>query len=162
MDDVRVMDRVEPLRDLRRDVPGFGRRQRAVRLQLALQVLARDELHRDVVDRAVLSVLVDPAHVAMPHAARELDLRSEAAGEIRGRGHVGAEDLQGDLFLERAVEGPVDDAHAAASEHLPQLVAAVDDGPFRQRIQGLAAREAMLPSRLVGRSAGRAVQTDGV
>ena len=43
------------------------------------------QLHRDVPEAAVLAVLVDAAHVAVAHLARELDLGAEAPGHLADR-----------------------------------------------------------------------------
>src|SRR5215470_2993631 len=109
-----------------------------------MEVDAVHQFHRDVAERAILAVLVDGAHVAMPDLAGEADLRPEAGRELlRSRG-LGMEDLDRDDLVEHAVVRAIHATEAARAQKLLDLVAIVQDGARREREEAAAAGLARL------------------
>ncbi len=132
VDHADLVDRFESFRDLFRQAERLARRQSAA-AQEVLQVVTLDELHADVVDGAVLPVLVDAADVAVGDLAGELDLRSKATPPFSRGLQLHAEDLDRHVFVEHPVVGPVHGAHPALAQGLGNLVAARDQGALTDR-----------------------------
>jgi hypothetical protein len=126
VDDAGVVDGLERVGDLDRDVEGLCCGQRSSFLHQPLQVHAVDELHRDEEQPLLLAEVVDRADVAMSHAPRQLDLGLEALRHPAVVGDVRAQHLDRDDLVERAVARLVDHAHAAAPERTEDLVARME------------------------------------
>ena len=162
VDDADVVDRLQPVGGLDRDV------ERLLVLEVAalvarelLEVGALDVLHRDVAHAAVLAVLVDAADVAVRDLARELDLVAEALRHLARVRELGAQHLDRHGLVEHAVVGLVDHAHAALAERAQDLVARGDDRALRERGERAAAGEAGLGAVVVRGLAGGADHRDG-
>ena len=154
VDDPDAVDRLEAVGDLRRQLVRLLGGKRPPRFQDLLEVRALDQLHRDVLARAVLAVLVDAADAGVRDAARELDLGAEPSLHLGPGGHVAAQDLEGHGLVEHAVVRAIDRAHSAPPERAQDLVAAPDEAPLRERGEHRPAREADLRGVVVGGSAG--------
>jgi hypothetical protein len=124
VDDARLVDGLEALGHADAGLEGLVGRERALLRHHPPQVGALDVLHGDVAQPALLAVLVDPADVAVAHAAGEADLRAEAALHVAVVPHVGAQHLEGHGLLERVVPRLVHRAHAALAQRGQDLVAA--------------------------------------
>jgi hypothetical protein len=148
MDDAGLVDGLQPLGGADAVVEGLLHGQGALLREDLAEVHALDELHGDVAQAAVLAVLVDPAHVAVPHAPGQADLAPEAPLHLGVGGDLGAQHLDRDGLLELVVAGLVDHPHAALAEGGEDLVAPGHDGPALQgdlgRSQDVAAVEAAL------------------
>ena len=84
VDDADVVDGLQPLGDLDRDLERLlGAGSAPCSREQLLEVDALDVLHGDVAQPAVLAVLVDAADVAVADLARELDLVAEAPRHAR-------------------------------------------------------------------------------
>ena len=107
----------------RLDQPGGLRRRQRPGLQPLRQAAALDVLQGAEGQAAGLADLVDLHDVGVRQPRRRLRLRLEASA--LGRAGVASvqDHLQGDGALEGEVGSPVDDAHAAATEHALDLVA---------------------------------------
>jgi hypothetical protein len=123
------------------EVPAPARRVELLRERLALEVA-----HRDVVESALDSHLVDDADPGVMEARGDLGFAPQARGGSARRGSQGDEevgavqDLQGDAAGEARVLGQVDDALAAAAELLQEAVgteALVERGLLRCRLGGI-------------------------
>ncbi|WAS90916.1 hypothetical protein O0S08_32405 [Nannocystis poenicansa] len=122
MDEPAVVRRRQPATGLQRDLEAHvdGRSMRA---QPVAQRVADDQLHRQVDAALVLAGLVDRHDVRVGQAGQRLRL-AQQAGLCRGAGVGRAEQLERDAAPEQLVARQVDLAHAAASEHAEQRVAA--------------------------------------
>jgi len=107
VDDSRSMGFGQTLRDLAGDRDGLPRREPARLPDQALQVLPGDVLHRDVMGPHVLQKLVHPADVFVGNFPGQPELVPESLEGLRIGGHVGPDELEGDFFVERLVQGPV-------------------------------------------------------
>ena len=152
--DPHAVYRLETVGDLRRQDASLRGRKRSSPLQHLLQVRALHQLHRDVLPRAVLAVLVDAAHVGMGDPPRELDLGAEALRHLGRGGDVPPQHLEGHGLVEHPVVGAVDGAHPASAERAQDLVTAPDDAPSGEDRQDRPAGEADLGGVVVGGSAG--------
>ena len=100
--------------------------QRRVGVDLVLQRLAVDVLHRDVVLAAGLAAVVDGDDVGVRQAGRRPGLPAEALDEpLVARVPLG-QDLDGDPAVERLVGGEVDVGHPARSDPSLKAVPAVE------------------------------------
>ena len=142
VEDAEVMDGAQTVESLKGHVVGFFGRERPLCAHQLTQVGASDELHGDVAERALLTILVDGTDVAMSNPPRQLDLGVETDGDRFGRCDLGTQDLEGNGLIEDAVLGLVDDAHAAVTQDALHLVASRDHGSACEHPQGLAAIEA--------------------
>ena len=88
----------------------------------ALQRLARDELHDDVVDALGRLDLVDRDDVRVVERGGGAGLLDETGAAVRVDVPLGGEDLDRDLAPEAGVAGPVDLAHAPGAEGRDHLV----------------------------------------
>jgi hypothetical protein len=143
VDDPHLVDRGQALRDLDGHVEGAIRGQGA-RTQAVLQRGPGDQLHRDVLQAAVLAVFVDAADVPVADLARELDLGTEAGRHLRRARDLRTQDLERDVLVEDLVMGPIDGAHPAATERGQHPIAPANQRPPRHRGQDGATMEADL------------------
>ncbi len=129
--------------DLRGLQPADPRAQRA----------ARDVLHRDVLDAAVLEVVEDGDDARVVERARDARLAQEAADHLRVLALQRAELLQGDEAVEVELPGEVDARHPAAPDlaedleptdagHEPIVAVAPARGQARPTARAGAARPA--------------------
>ena len=123
---------VERARDLGEDVERALGRQPALPAQQRSHVAAVDEAHREVQLPVVLAGLIDRDDVRMVQGGGKARLLEEAAPEQLVPGQLGRDQLQRHRALEREVGRPVDNAHAAATDHRLDLVA----GEARAAVQG--------------------------
>jgi hypothetical protein len=128
MDDAGVVDRGETFRDLERDLEAVFPLERSDLVQRRLEVGSIHELHDDEGNVPVLVVLVDAAHVPMPHLARQPHLVAEAREDVGAQVDLRKEDLEGDRLRELAVVGLVDEAHSPSAEQGQDLVPAGEHG----------------------------------
>ena len=136
VDDAQTVGLLEPVADLDGDADGLGRAHRPHHPQDALEVLAGHELHGDVEPPAVLAEVEHAADVAVGDAAGRRELVAEALERAPVGLEPGPEDLDGDLLAGPGVEGLEDVAHAALAEVLDDLVAAGEQGPGRELLDG--------------------------
>ena len=121
---VRVVERA---RHLLRDRERLLDAELVLAIQLVAQRLAAHE-RQHVVEEAVRLARIDQREdVRMIEPRRDLDLGEEALG-AEHRAELGAEDLEGDLAIELAIAGEVDDGHAAGAELALDDVAVVECG----------------------------------
>ena len=107
---------VEGVGHLGQDAKRSLRAQLALAVEDASEVVALDEAHRQVELPVVLAGLVDRDHVRMVERGGEAWLAQEAGTERLVLGQLRRDQLQRDRALERQVDRPVDDAHAAAAD----------------------------------------------
>ncbi len=117
---VRGVEAIGHLRDhrdrlLRRQPAPLGEQLREIR--------PFDEAHRHVELAGLLAGIEHRNHVGMVDRGRQLRLALEAAPEILIGREVRRDELDRALALERNVRGPVDHAHAAASDQLVEAIA---------------------------------------
>ncbi len=93
-----------------------GDREAAFALDEAREVVPVHELHREEPDALDLAEVVDPEHVPVRDAARELDLPPEAFEGRRVLGDLGADQLEGDVAVQLEVADSVDGPHPPAAE----------------------------------------------
>ncbi len=121
---VRVAQRVEDLRHHPHDVGG---REPLVRLEVALELAAANELHCDVPDAFVLADFVDRDDVGVRQPSGGLRLAAKAGDHRLGllaRELIRANRLERDDALDHGVESFVDDTHRATAELAADLVLA--------------------------------------
>jgi hypothetical protein len=119
---VRVVQRT---RHLLRDRECLLDPELVLPIQLVAERLAADE-GEDVVEEAVRLAGVDEGEdVGMIEPRRDLDLGEEPLGTEHGA-ELGAKDLEGDVAVELAVAGEVDDRHATGAELALDDVAVVE------------------------------------
>ena len=121
VDDPLGVGRVEPVDDLDGQVQQPLHPHRAA-LDEVLERLALEQLHDDERLALVLPDLVNRADVGVVERGRRAGLAKEAVERGAVAGGLGRQELQGDGPAEDAVVGPVDDAHAAATELLDDPV----------------------------------------
>src|SRR3954463_72095 len=90
------------------------------------QVAALDVAHRDVQGALVLARVVDRDDVRVVDRRRQARLADEALTESRVLGELRGDELEGDRTVEVELDGPVDDAHAAATGDAGDAVAGED------------------------------------
>src|SRR5262249_30273054 len=105
---------------------------------ITVEAAAVDELQGEERIAVFLADLVDLHDVRMPKARDGLRLQAKA-GDLLGSGMRARQDhLQRDGPFELAVDGLVDDPHAAASEFLDDLVLADQSRAGGRRLHGTA------------------------
>jgi hypothetical protein len=164
MDDVLLVRRGEGVGGLLDDRHRLLDGERAPHLDQVREGLALEELHDEVVDRAVLV----PPHLVDRHDVGMVEIRGgdrlaiELADELLVRGQGLQEDLDRHRALQIAVERTVDGAEAALPDLLDDLALA-DDGPDEgilaqpvQRVEGVRdrTRRPAAEAREVGRALG--------
>ena len=117
--------------DLAADVDRPVRAQAPVGAQDRGQVLALDELHREVEHPVDLAGVVDGDDVRVLERGGDPRLAREALAEALGLGEVGRDDLDGGAALEVQVLRAVDHAHAAAADPLLDPVSRDDRAEAR-------------------------------
>ena len=116
-----VRQRVE---HLHRDMGGLRRRERPQAVAEIVNRLAAHELHHHE-QLVVLTVqLVDGGDAGMAQTRERDRFTAEALEDVRVA-QFGIEDLDGDVAVERLVDGLVDRSHASAPE-------AIDDAVFAE------------------------------
>jgi hypothetical protein len=116
VDEPEAVGVVEGEGDLQRELEGLGLGQGSFRLDPAREVLAADELHRDVEEPFRLADIVDRDDVRVPaEAGGGLGLAAEALGAGPDR-DARVEDLERALPAEARVAGAVDGGHRPAPE----------------------------------------------
>ena len=123
VDDPLLVGRLRPQADLPEDREGAGRGDPALFEDERLEVLPRDELHRDVGVSVAGAEVVHAGDVRVLHLPVQADLALEAGHDrpvvVRD---VAVEDLDRDDLVEDQVPRLEDDAHAAPAEKLEPLV----------------------------------------
>ena len=121
MDDATRVGRGEALADLRGQLDGLARRQRAA-AEAVPQGLALQQLEHDVRLPVVRPHVVDGEDAGVPERGHRPGLLLEAPDAV-GRGRPVARDhLDRDLAAEARVAGPIDLAHPARTEGREDLV----------------------------------------
>ena len=115
--------------DLSGDRQGPGRGKRTHHLDDALEIVARDELHGDVIDPLAVPQVEDATDVLMGDPPGQLELIAEALDHLLVGAERGPEDLEGDGLADLSVQGLVDPAHAAAAELIEDPVPPGELGP---------------------------------
>ena len=134
--DIPRMRMVQRPRDVGNDPDRVANREPARALQVVVEAVAIDELHREVV-QPVLFADGDAAHdVGVIQLHRHARFADEAVHEALVTGDVRREDLQRHVAVKAELMGLVDDAHAAFAE-------LVDDPEV---LQGFADRAAEVES----------------
>ena len=128
VDQPASVDGVERVGDLGHEVHRPRRIERSLPAHQRGQLLAVDDAHRDEQLAPGLAGLVDRQHVGMVDRHRRARLAQEALAKAGVAGQLAGEQLQRDVAAEAKIARKVDDGHAAAAEHLLDLVAA-DDTP---------------------------------
>jgi hypothetical protein len=123
VDDAGAVGLREPFADLAGDADRLADRQGADAVDEALEVLAGDVLHGDVVGRALAAEVVHAADVAVGDRPCQAQLVAEALDRPFVGGDLGVEELEGQLLPDLGVVDLVDAAHAALAEVLDHLVA---------------------------------------
>ena len=118
--------------DLSAQSDGLGLGQVTGPADEALEVFAGDELHGDVDRNPFLAEIVHPADVAVGDLPGQLDLVAEALDDVRVRGDLGFQQLEGDDLADLGVIGLVDGPHAALPDLLDDLEAAGERGAARE------------------------------
>ena len=95
--------------------------ERSVRQDLP-QRLSIDELHRDVVDRAFLTYIVNSNNVGVIERRGGAGLLFEAPQTISIRGQIFRKYLDRDVSPELGVACPIDFAHATGSDGVEDFV----------------------------------------
>jgi hypothetical protein len=118
---LRVRGR-QPLRRLQADAEHLHHLDRAAPLEALVKRLPADVIHHKVGDGAVVRDGVDGDDVLVADGGRGLGLPDEAPpGGVAGR-QVRGRHLDGHDPAQLFVEGAEDDAHAAPSQHLPDVI----------------------------------------
>ena len=99
--------------------------------ELDREIAPGEQLHHEIErarrrDRGLAEV-EDADHVGVVEPARRARLDEEPRGDPRRVEQVRVHELDGDVAVERALVGLVDDAHAAGADALDDLEAALDD-----------------------------------
>jgi hypothetical protein len=105
-------------------------------MAIALQILAFDVLHGQVMGQAGFPEVVKPADVPVRDLPGELELVLEALDRLFVEPDLGFDELEGDDLLDLLVVDLVDLAHAAPPELLDNLVAAGEDRAPAQVLEG--------------------------
>ena len=116
MDDARGVGGVERSGDLAQQPDRFGRRQRPVGGDPALEVAALDQAHGDDQLAVLLAGVVDGDDVGVVETGGEARLAQEPFAEGLVVGEVAGDHLECHRAVERQVRRPVDDAHPAARD----------------------------------------------
>ena len=98
-----------------------------------VQRLALDALHHNIRRAVVVAQIVDGNDIGVVEAAGPAALLVEAGQHIVVAGEALGEGLDGHLAADLLVDAAIDDAHAAAAEHVDDLVLA-DVGDFAARL----------------------------
>ena len=123
MDDIFAMGGPQGLARLEGDLQGGVDRQGAREPDEGLEVLALDEIHRNVLDAADLAQVVDADDVVVGDGPGEPHLGLEALDD-RGVGReLGPDHLERDRGPQLLVFGLVDASHAAAAHLLDDAIA---------------------------------------
>jgi len=129
----RVVGGAEALAYLAQDDRGGGGREAPLALELLVEVLAFQELHREV-RRAVLDPVVgDVDDVGALDPGEHLCFAVKAHARLVRSGVAGLDELDGDDEVQPRVAGHPDGAHAALREQLLHAVLARDDGACPNR-----------------------------
>ena len=110
--------------DLRDEMQRLAPVELASALHILLERDAVDQLHDDILGLAAGHV-VDRDDIRVREHGDRLRLVPEAAAELRVLRKLAAEDLDRDGTVQPAVRRAIDRRHAAASEHVVNLVAVV-------------------------------------
>ena len=114
------------------DQPGSLVGGQRLTAQVLRQVAASDVLQHEVGLAVVLAHLEDLHHVGMQQTGRRPGLVAEAGQSGRSGTDAGRNPLDRDRSMERAIAGPIDNAHAAAADLLQQLKGAKGRGQSRR------------------------------
>ena len=123
VDEPAVVRRVERARDLLQQVERLPEPERPLLLQQRAQVDALDVAHGDVEEAVRLARVVDRDDVRVVERGGDLRLADEALAEGVVAGQRRRHQLERDLPPQLHVLGLVDDAHAAAADHVRDPVA---------------------------------------
>jgi hypothetical protein len=119
---------------------GHGARFRLEPRDVPGEVPTLDDLHAEVGLIVGLADLVDRDDVRVVELGDRLGLVPEPAQFCRAGQRTGLDQLEGHQAIELVLAGPVDDAHAASSDLLEQLVLAEESGRPAHRPRRRAAR----------------------
>jgi hypothetical protein len=130
VDDAEAVGFGQSLADLIGDINGLPRAEPPHHPDHALQVLAADVLHGDVMRALVFAEVVHPADVLVRDLPGRPELVAEPLDRLAVGGDLGVEELQGDLFVDLFVEDLVDPAHPAFAQFLEHIIAAGEHSCF--------------------------------
>ena len=115
MDDAEAVRGVERAGDVDRHAERLAQRQRPARDRVG-ERLPFEVLHDQVVDAVLMADVVERADVRMVQPRDRARLAVEALAQLRARGEMRGQDLDGDVAVETRVAGAIDLAHAAGAE----------------------------------------------
>jgi hypothetical protein len=98
-------------------------------------------LHRQVQERAVGALVVDPDDVLVRKPRHRLGLADEPADEVVVSGQLGVHDLERHLAVQPGVRGQVDRGHAAMRDACRHGVTPVEQAPGERVGQGIVHRD---------------------
>ena len=111
MNDGLIVNRLEPVHELERDVVSLLAAEPPARANQLSELDPLDELHRDEPYGLCLAVIKNAADVPVGHAAGQLDFREEALRHRWVVERLLPQDLDGDRFVQRSIVRLVHDTH---------------------------------------------------
>jgi hypothetical protein len=112
----------ECARRLGENAPHLGGRQRPTRRESIGKRLAAQQLHDEVDDLPAPSDAVDGDDMRVLELRRDAALALEALDEALVECELGRQDLDGDVAIQPALTGAIDDRHPAAADLLEDVV----------------------------------------
>ena len=140
MQHAAVVGRRQARAELARELQHLGPGQMIDALQQRREILAVDEFHREEMVAVDLVDVVDAADVRVRDLPGDADLGMEAFAPDGIIGQRLGQKLQRDRLAELQIVGPVDLAHAAATEQTDDAEAPSQHGPRRVAAHGDAVR----------------------
>ncbi len=136
MDDAQPVGFFQSIGGLPGDGESFLCRDRASPPDERFEVFAGHIFHGDVVSALVLIDIVHPANVLVGNFSGELQFVLETGDNFDIARDFGAEELQGDLFIDLCVDDSIDRAHAAAAEFFDHFKPSGKEASPGQILQG--------------------------